>query len=68
MEGRQATETSDVYGLVHCCLRLILGEVFGKRLNRVNTVEEFDLLKNVWKTLVQFSGLSYLFDMYEFDT
>ena len=68
MKGRQATATSDVYGLVHCCLRLILGEVFGKRLNRVNTVEEFDLLKNVWKTLVQFSGLSYLFDMYEFDT
>ena len=68
MKGREASATSDVYGLVHCCLRLILGEVFGKRLNRVRTVEEFDLLKNVWKTLVQFSGLSYLFDMYEFDT
>jgi hypothetical protein len=68
MEGRQATATLDFYGLVHCCLRFILGEVFGNRLNRVKTVEEFDSLKTVWKNLVHFSGLSNLFDMYEFDT
>mgnify|MGYP006914942653 CR=1 FL=1 len=64
MKGREASATSDVYGLVHCCLRLILGEVFGKRLNRVDTVEEFDSLKTVWKNLLHFSGLSNLFDMY----
>jgi hypothetical protein len=68
MQGRRATETSDVYGLVHCCLRLIRGDVFGNRLNHVDTVEEFDSLKTVWKNLVHFSGLSKLFDMYELDS